>query len=153
MLNILRNNKGFIFIEVLFLTMIVSFAALLVVNALELAIRSDRMSAIRTAAIHLANARIAEIEEYNLARSSFQVPSDTLLTADDLIRENFFGISGTVRFNIDTKINESSTTKGNVTVTVSWTVNNNSSYGNDDNNYEEITKDIWIIPTTAATTT
>ena len=153
MLNILRNNKGFIFIEVLFLTMIVSFAALLVVNALELAIRSDRMSAIRTAAIHLANARIAEIEEYNLARSSFQVPSDTLLTADDLIRENFFGISGTVRFNINTKINESSTTKGNVTVTVSWTVNNNSSYGNDDNNYEEITKDIWIIPTTAATTT
>ena len=145
MFNILRDNRGFIFIEVLFLTLILSFTTLLVCNALESAIKSNRMSAIKIAAIHIANARIAEIEEYNLERTSFQIPSYTLLTDDDLTYENFFGISGTVKFRVDTQINESSADKGNVTVKVSWSVNNNNNYGNG-NNYEEITKDIWIIP-------
>ena len=145
MFNILRDNRGFIFIEVLFLTLIVSFTAVIVVNTLESAIISNKMSAVRTAAIYIANARMAEIEEYNINCSSFQMPSYTLLTDDDLVRENFFGISGTLRFKVDTQINESSTVKGNVTVKVSWTVNNNSNYGNG-NNYEEITKDIWLIP-------
>ena len=144
MFNILRDNRGFIFIEVLFLTLILSFTTLLVCNALESAIKSNRMSAIKIAAIHIANARIAEIEEYNLERTSFQMPSYTLLTDDDLTYENFFGISGTVKFKVDTQINGSGADKGNVTVKVSWSVNNNN-YGNG-NNYEEITKDIWIIP-------
>ena len=148
MFNILRDNRGFIFIEVLFLTLILSFTTLLVCNALESAIKSNRMSAIKIAAIHIANARIAEIEEYNLERTSFQMPSYTLLTDDDLTYENFFGISGTVKFRVDTQINESSADKGNVTVKVSWSVNNNNNYGNG-NNYEEITKDIWIISTSS----
>ena len=152
MLSILRNDKGFIFIEVMFLTLIVSFTALLVFDALEAAIKSNRMSAIRIAAIHIANARMAEIEEYNLERSSFQMPSYTLLTDDDLIFDDFFGINGTVSFNIDTQINESTANKGNVTVKVSWTVNDNINYGND-NNYEEITKDIWILPAASTSET
>lgn len=146
MFNILRDNRGIIFIEVLFLTLILSLTALMICNALETAIISNKMSAVRTAAIHIANARMAEIEEYNLNRDSFQMPSYTLLTDNDLTRENFFGINGTVKFKIDTRINESSANKGNVTVTVSWTVNDDNSYGNG-NNYEEITKDIWIIHT------
>lgn len=145
MFNILRDNRGFIFIEVLFLTLILSFTTLLVCNALESAIKSNRIAAIKITAIHIANARIAEIEEYNLERTSFQMPSYTLLTYDDLTYKNFFGISGTVKFKVDTQINESSVDKGNVTVKVSWSVNNNNNYGNG-NNYEEITKDIWIIP-------
>lgn len=146
MFNILRDNRGIIFIEVLFLTLILSFTALMVCNALETAIISNRISAVRTAAIHIANARMAEIEEYNFGRTTFQMPPYTLLTDNDLTRENFFGISGTVKFKVNAQVNESSTDKGNVTVIVSWTVNNNSSYGNG-NNYEEITKDIWIIQT------
>ena len=146
MFNILRDNRGFIFIEVLFLTMIVSFSTLMLFNAIETTITSNKMSAIRTAAMHIANARMSEIEEYNLERSSFQIPSYTLLTDEDLIHEDFFGINGTVKFKVDTQINESSTNKGNVTVRVSWTVNDNSNYGIG-NNYEEITKDIWIIST------
>lgn len=146
MFNILRDNRGFIFIEVLFVTMIVSFSTLMLFNAMEKVIKSNKMSAIRTAAIYIANARMAEIEEYNLERSSFQIPSYTLLTDEDLIHDEFFGINGTVRFKVNTQINESSIDKGNVTVTVTWTVNNNSSY-DIGNNYEKITKDIWIIPT------
>ena len=83
MFNILRDNRGFIFIEVLFLTLILSFTTLLVCNALETAIISNRISAVRTAAIHIANARMAEIEEYNIDRASFQMPSYTLITDDD----------------------------------------------------------------------
>ena len=113
---------------------------------MEKVIKSNKMSAIRTAAIYIANARMAEIEEYNLERSSFQIPSYTLLTDEELIHDDFFGINGTVRFKVNTQINESSIDKGNVTVTVTWTVNNNSSY-DIGNNYEKITKDIWIIPT------
>ena len=146
MFNILRDNRGFIFIEVLFVTMIVSFSTLMLFNAMEKVIKSNKMSAIRTAAIYIANARMAEIEEYNLERSSFQIPSYTLLTDEDLIHDEFFGINGTLRFKVNTQINESSIDKGNVTVTVTWTVNNNSSY-DIGNNYEKITKDIWIIPT------
>ena len=148
MLNILRNNKGFIFIEVMFLTLILSFTAMMVFNTLESSIKSNRMSAIRLAAMHIANAHMAEIEEYVDSNKSFPASSYTLLTDDDLIRENFFGISGTVTFNINTQINESNANKGSVTVKVSWTINNNSSYGNG-NNYEEITKDIWIISSTS----
>ena len=151
MFKILRDNKGFIFIEVLFLTLILSFTTLMVYNSLESAIKSNKMSAIRIAAIHIANARMTEIEEYNINRTTFQMPAYTFLTDDDLICENFFGINGTVKFKIDTQINESSATKGNVTVIVSWTVNDNSSYGNGDN-YEQITKDIWIIPAAAPET-
>ncbi|MBR2179365.1 MAG: hypothetical protein IJ862_03080 [Selenomonadaceae bacterium] len=128
------------------MTMIVSFSTLMLFNAMEKVIKSNKMSAIRTAAIYIANARMAEIEEYNLERSSFQIPSYTLLTDEDLIHDEFFGINGTVRFKVNTQINESSIDKGNVTVTVTWTVNNNSSY-DIGNNYEKITKDIWIIPT------
>ena len=147
MLNILYNNKGFIFIEVMFLTLILSFTAMMVYNALESAIKSNRMSAVRIAAIHIANAHMAEIEEFVDRNKSFPASSYTLLTDDDLIREDFFGISGTVYFNISTQINETAN-NGNVTVKVSWTINDNSSYGNGDN-YEEIIKDIWIIPNTS----
>ena len=148
MLNILRNNKGFIFIEVMFLTLILSFTAMMVFNALESSIKSNRMSAIRIAAIHIANAHMAEIEEYVDRNKSFPSPSYTLLTNDELILEDFFGINGTLNFDLNTQIDESTANKGNVTVKVSWTVNDNSSYGNG-NNYEEITKDIWIYPTTS----
>ena len=147
MLNILRSNKGFIFIEVLFLTLILSFTVMMVFNALESAIKSNRMSAIRIAAIHIANAHMAEIEEYVDSNKSFPESSYTLLSDDDLIREDFFGISGIVKFNVNTQIHEN-INKGNVTIKVSWTINNNSNYGNS-NNYEEISKDIFIITATS----
>ena len=142
------NEKGFIFIDAIFLTLIVSFMAVLILNGLDLAITSNRVSVIRMNAIHLANARMSEIEAYNDGRTSFQMPSDTYLSYEDLNYTDYFGISGTTRFNIETKMNTSSTDRANVTVVVTWTVNNNSKYDKSNNrNYEEITKDIWITKT------
>ena len=139
------NEKGFIFIETLFLTLIVSFTAVIIFEGLDLAIRSNRSSVIRTNAIHLANARMSEIEEYNDDKATFQIPTNTFLTNDDLVYKDFFGINGTLQFTLEDKINTSSSNHGNVTVKVTWTVNGNSNYGgNNDKNYEDITKDIWI---------
>lgn len=148
MSNIKLDSKGFIFIEVLFLTLIVSFTAIMVVNALESAIISNRMSAIRIAAINIANARMAEIEEYNFGASTFQIPP-TALTDEDLTYEEFFGISGAVKFEVAAKTLSSNANHGNVAVTVKWLVNGNENYGNGTNE-ETVTKDIWIIPDNSA---
>lgn len=142
------NEKGFIFIETIFLALIVSFTAIIILNGLDLAIRSNRVSVIRMNAIHLANARMAEIEEYVDKNSSFPPSSYTLLADSDLIYENFFGINGTVKFEVEVLPSDmiKFEDNGKVTVKVTWTVNGNSDYGGgSDNNYEEITKDIWII--------
>ena len=139
MFNILRDNRGIIFIEVLFLTLILSLTALMICNALETAIISNKMSAVRTAAIHIANARMAEIEEYNSGSNTIQIPP-TSLSNDDLIYNDFFGISGIVEFVIEVPppmINE-------VTVTVKWIVNGNENYGNTTNE-EKVTKYIYPI--------
>ena len=143
------NEKGFIFIETILLAMIISFTAIIIFNSLELSIKSNRMSAIRMSAIHLANARMAEIEAFNDGRTSFQIPTQTFLTNDDLIHNDFFGLNGTVKFDFEEKINPPVNDKhANVTVKVTWTINNNK-YGtaSEDNNNESITKDIWITKT------
>ena len=140
------NNRGFIFIEAIFLALILSFTAMLIINQLETAIKSNRMSMIREAAIYLANAKMSEIEEYNDKRSSFQLPTNTFLTDEDLIYKNFLGINDTIKFEIETIINTATTNHGNITVKVTWIVNDNENYGSG-NNYEEITKDIWILQT------
>ena len=132
------NEKGFVFIEVIFLAMIVSFTAIIVFNGLELSIKSNRISAIRMNAIHLANARMAEIEAFNDERTSFQIPTQTFLNNEDLVYTNFFGINGTVKFAFEEKINPPFDDKhANVTVKVSWTVNSDK-YGitSEDNNNE-----------------
>ena len=145
------NEKGFIFIETLFVALIVSFTAIIILNGLDLAIKSNRLSVIRMNAIHLANARMAEIEEYVDSNKKFPPSSYTLLNDSDLIYANFFGINGTVRFQILPPSVIESTNKNTVTIEVTWTVNNND-YGKLDNEHdkEKITKDIYIIPETSS---
>ena len=139
------NDRGFIFIEVIFLALILSFTALLIFNKFETAIISNRSSVIRIAAINLANAKMSEIEEYNFKRTSFQLPSETFLTDTDLNHKNRFGINGDINFTINTEVNTLSDNHANITVKVTWSVNGNTNYGTKNgNNYEEITKDIWI---------
>ncbi len=143
----LFNSKGFIFIEAIFLTLIISFMAILILNGLETAVRSNRISAIRTAALHIANAQMSEVEEYISMNKTTPSSDYTLLTSEDLERQNFFGINGTLKFNVETQIQNSSLGSElcNVTIKVTWTVNDNEEYINGtDRNYEEIKKDIWI---------
>lgn len=137
------NEKGFVFIETLFLALIVSFTAVIIFEGLDLAIRSNRVSVIRMNAIHLANARMSEIEEYVDRNKNFPPLSYTQLTDKDLIYEHFFGIDGIVKYNISNPEINGAT----VTIEVTWTVNDNY-YGtkNNEDNKEIIRKDIFIIP-------
>lgn len=121
--------------------------AILILNGLETAVRSNRISAIRTAALHIANAQMSEVEEYISMNKTTPSSDYTLLTSEDLERQNFFGINGTLKFNVETQIQNSSLGSElcNVIIKVTWTVNDNEEYINGtDRNYEEIKKDIWI---------
>ena len=143
------DSRGFIFVEVIFLALIVSFTAILVLNGLEVAIKSNRISAIRAQAINLANAQISIIEEYIEMNKTAPASSYTLLTNDDLIYEDFFGINGNVQFTIESNITSSTSSdvqKFTATVKVSWAVNDNENYVNEKGkNYEQLDKDIWIV--------
>ena len=135
------DNKGFIFIETIFIALIVSFTAILIFNGLNAAIKSNRISAIRTQAIRLANSQIAIVENYVDQNKIFPSNSYTLLTADDLQYENYFGINGTIKFNIDTEIKNPI-----VTVKVTWSVDDKNYGTQNENNYERLSKEIYITP-------
>ena len=135
------DEKGFIFIETIFIAMVVSFTAILIFNGLEVAIKSNRTSAIRTQAIRLANSQIAIVENYVDQNKIFPSNSYTLLTADDLQYKNYFGINGTIKFNIDTEIKNPI-----VTVKVTWSLDDKDYGTQNENNYEELSKEIYITP-------
>lgn len=61
-----RSAGGFAYIEALILTMLVSTAAMLVMSGFREAQRLNQTAAVRTAALQLANAKIAEAQ-YDLA--------------------------------------------------------------------------------------
>lgn len=107
------NQKGLIFIETIFLAMILSFTSMLVLDGLETTFKSSKASAIRMTAIHLANAKIAEFES-----------GENLLDDNDLTYENFFGIKGKVEFIIIPQTDS---------VTVKWIVNGNENFFDGDN--------------------
>lgn len=142
------DNRGFIFVETMLIALIVSFTAIMIINGLNTAIKSNRMSVVRIMAVHIANAHMSEIEEYIERNSAAPSSSYTLLDSDDLIYEDFFGIKGTTEFKISTDINTSildGMKNSDVTVRVSWNVNGNDDYGSGkDTNYEELTKSIWF---------
>ena len=135
------NNKGFIFIEVIIIALVVSFTAMMIVNGLKTAIKSNQNSAIRTAAIHIANAQMSEIENYADINNHFPASSQTFLTDTDLNYDDCFGIDGSVKFEISQSnletINNGNTCR--VSITVKWYINDVLS---DDS--ETITKDIWL---------
>ena len=58
--NILRNERGYLLLNVVFLTLITSFAAMFLLNS---AVRAKNpQSTLRLAAIHLANEQFAQLE-------------------------------------------------------------------------------------------
>ena len=147
MLRFIFNNKGFIFIEVIFISLLVSFTAALIVRGLKTAVTANQTSAIKTAAIHIANSQMSEIEEYvNINRS---LPSSyNFLDESDLIYEDFLGMKEPVTFYIETEVSDSTLNSQlrRVTVKVSWQIGDDENFNttDDDKYYEQISKDISI---------
>lgn len=101
-----KSAGGFAYIEALILTMLLSTAAMLVMSGFHEAQRLNRTAAIRTAAVYLADAKIAEAQ-YDLTSAVKSVETF----------EDFMG-GMTVEFSIEPTMIGS-----RLTVTVTPTVN------------------------------
>ncbi len=98
-------------LNVVFLTLIASLAAMILMNAAT-RVRNPQ-STLRLTALYVANEQLAQLE--SLAASGNELTRKILVDKDDLKTTNFTG--ETIEFTVDTEID------GNkCTVTVSWTV-------------------------------
>ena len=111
-MNHLNNERGFLLLNVVFLTLIISFAAMILINAAPRA--RNPQATLRLTALYLANEQLAELE--SLSAQGKALSSSYLGKAEDLITTNL-GNDNPIEFKVTTNIN------GNrATVKVSWQV-------------------------------
>ena len=119
MIKTLRNERGFLLLDVIFLTLITSFAAVVLLNANPQA--KNPQSTLKLTALHLANEQLAYLESYGadglLHAGSYPFLGDD----DDLVTENF-DEKIPIEFSVTTNV---SPPTGNLnlyraTVTVTW---------------------------------
>ena len=114
-MNSLKNQRGFMLLNVIILTLITSFVAMILLNAAPRI--KNPQAAIRLTAIHLANEKFALIES-KAASGVFDL--NCPINSEDLTTENF-SEGNQIEFTVSTTDNPS----GNlhrVTVKVEWTV-------------------------------
>ena len=132
-MNRLNNERGFMLLNVVFLTLITSFSAMILLNAIP-RVRNPH-SVLKLTAIHLANEQFAIME--SLAAEEGILNLQCLIEPEELTTENFSEGNP-----IDFKVTSSDKPNGNlhnITVKVEWTVN-----GKDD--FVEIERTIRIVP-------
>ncbi len=122
------NQRGFMMLNVVFLTLIASLAAMILMNAAT-RVRNPQ-STLRLTALYVANEQLAQME--SLAARSIEPTEEILVKDADLKTTNFTGEP--IEFTVDTEIVGSK-----CTVTVSWAVK-----GQEDSVTVERT--IWIAP-------
>ena len=106
------NERGYLLLNVVFLTLITSFAAMILLNAAPRVKNSQ--STMKLIALHLANEQLAYIEAEAAGES---VSKDFLTKAEDLTNDSFRTEDAPTVFKIDKSIS------GKVaTVTVSWEI-------------------------------
>lgn len=111
----MNNQRGFMLLSVIFLTLIVSLGAQILLNA-NVKVQ-QRNSTLYLTAVNLANEQFAEIEGQNLPAGNYNF----LGNSDDL--ESYNGVkedSEPVKFDVETSV--SGETLREVSVTVKWTV-------------------------------
>ena len=111
----LNNERGFMLLNVIFLTLITSFAAMILINAVP-RVRNPQ-SVLRLTAIHLANEQFAMIESKAAANGALEL--QCLVEPEDLTTENF-SETNPIEFTVSTTDN-SSDNLHHVTVKVEWT--------------------------------
>lgn len=103
------NERGFIFVGVIFLTLITSFAAAMLLNGISKL--QNGSTVLQMTALHLINEQFALIE----SGSTENIPAEDLTTYN--MGENF-----PVTFNITKNIENRSENILNATVKISWSV-------------------------------
>ena len=118
MKNLLRNQRGFMLLNVVFLTLITSFVTMLLLNAAP-RLKSPE-AVLRLTALHLADEQLAMLESM-AATEGLAAGSYAFMGRDeDLTTENAFAGEAT-RFEVKTTVTAEGTLRY-ATVTVSWEV-------------------------------
>ena len=128
----LNNERGFMLLNVIFLTLITSFAAMILINAVP-RVRNPQ-AVLRLTAIHLANEQLAMIESKAAAG---ELDLNYLGKPEDLTTENY-----SENVPITFKVTSTDKPNGNlhaVTVKVEWTVNGRDSF-------VELERTIRVVP-------
>ena len=112
----LNNERGFMLLNVVFLTLITALAAMILINAAP-RIRNPQ-SVLRLTAIYLANEQFAMLESLAANGDSLEGQDSFLGEPTDLKSKNF-SANKLVEFDVDTKI-EANGDLREVKVKVSW---------------------------------
>ena len=131
MVKILKDERGFLMLNVIFLTMITAFAAMILLNAAP-RIRNPQ-STLRLTALYLANEQLAHLE--SIAAAGGELPTSFQGEPQDLITENL-SADNPIEFEVETKIISNGNLR-KVTVEVKWTA-----AGRDDS--VKVERTIWI---------
>ncbi|MCR5833653.1 MAG: hypothetical protein K6G55_03280 [Selenomonadaceae bacterium] len=113
--NILGNQRGFMLINVVFLTVITSFAAMILMDAAP-RIRNNQTS-MRLIALNLANEQFAYLE--SRAARGLEPDAGFLGEGEDLINDSFGNENMPINFTVETSVTGGGNLRS-VTVTVKW---------------------------------
>ena len=131
MIKILKDERGFLMLNVIFLTLITAFAAMILLNAAP-RVRNPQ-STLRLTALYLANEQLAQLE--SLAAAGNELSTSYQGELQDLITKNL-SEENPIEFEVETKIISNGNLR-DVKVTVKWTA-----AGHEDS--IEIERTIWI---------
>ncbi len=114
----LKDERGFMLLSIIFLTVIISFAAAILINAGS--ILKTSQSTLRLTAIHLANEQFAELESRAVAGNLSTGKIGYLGLSEDLTTKNL-GQNNPITFSVKTEVsNGSHTNMRKAKVTVEW---------------------------------
>lgn len=126
------NQRGFMMLNVVFLTLITALAAMILMNAAPRV--SNPQATLRLTALYVANEQLAHLE--SLAAAGEALPKSFQGKPGDLKIANF-STDEPIEFEVDTDIDGGNPHK--VTVTVSWSVK-----GQPDS--IKVERTIWVAP-------
>ena len=119
MIDALKNERGFLLLNVVLLTLITSFAAVILLNAEPRA--RNPQSTLKLTALHLANEQLAYLEnlgdsgELHAGTYTFQGDEEDLLTIN-------FSEEIPIEFTVTTSVDELKENLYSATVKVTWQV-------------------------------
>ena len=120
MINPLKNERGFLLLNVVLLTLITSFAAVILFNATPQA--RNPQSTLKLTALHLANEQLAYLESYGAAGTLNEGSYNFQGDGEDLVTKNF-SEEIPIEFTVTTNVSDSEMNLYRATVKVTWKVN------------------------------
>lgn len=116
--HVLNNERGFLLLNVIFLTLITSFAAMILLNAVSRVRNSN--STLQLTALHLADEQFAQLESLAAAGESLGGSYPFQGDSDDLTSTNYSTDAPTT-FDVETHVSGVANLR-DVKIKITWTV-------------------------------